>query len=423
MFRFPLLPLLCVLAVFCMLPVMTGRAQDKETARSLSSRDAVPEKPAAGLLDEGNVFNQEERVLASAEREDFHHRAGVPLFVVTAHYIFGESVDQYGQRLLAAWLQGKPGVVMLYERGSNQLNFSATPGAIGSNDDLRAIFMAGNRAAAALPEEASAAQRLRAVMQAMAGAAEAFRKTGRVDGAENADSTSPPPAQTKPEKPPLPVPPVDFVRDDADSFPVEEEVALKTRLMQFHSAHDIAVYVLTYSFLPNTSAQFHAEDLAHVWLQDQPGVVLVMNRGTAPGEEPLGIAGSVKNEQVITPGGFFKAAEIARQRAKEIHNEPDGSLGKGVRAAAETLMETFAGKAAAARASDADTAGRWNVFTGVAAALVVGTLLLFLFHRFQERVENAANEQFFFPEVRVGRRLGSPQNGGQVTGISFREPG
>jgi hypothetical protein len=36
-------------------------------------------------------------------------------------------------------------------------------------------------------------------------------------------------------------------------------------------------------------------------------------------------------------------------------------------------------------------------------------------------MESRSNEQFFFPAVTVDRRLGSPQGGGQVAGISFDE--
>ena len=414
------------LAAFVLVLVSPVRGQEakpkpEDSPQNLSARDAVPPKPASGLLDEGNVFTGEDLVLASADREDFQHRVQLPLFVVTANYIFGESVDQYGQRLLREWLKDQPGVVLLYERGSRQLNFSATPGALGSNDDLQALFLSGSRAGAMMPEESTAAQRLRAVIQALATSGETFRKTGKIAGPEKPADPPAPPEKPGPEA--QPAPPVDFMIDDADAFDLEAEAALKTELVKFHSRHDMDIYVLTYSILPHASAQLHAEAMAAAWLKDRLGVVIVYNRGTAVEEEPLGIAGSHRNEEALTPVVLFTATAAAREKAKSIQSDPQGSLAAALRAATDILLNTFATRGAAARTGNtlAPGQGQRNTFTGMAAALVIGTLLLYLFHRLQERLENRANEQFFFPDVTVDRRLGSPQGGGQVSGITFQE--
>jgi hypothetical protein len=67
----------------------------------------------------------------------------------------------------------------------------------------------------------------------------------------------------------------------------------------------------------------------------------------------------------------------------------------------------------------ATTASQWRALRGVAAALVAGTFILFLFHRIRERFESRRNEQFYFPEVKVGCRLGAAQGGGKVAEIYF----
>ena len=60
-----------------MLALVAGsRAQD--AADKADTAPALPEAPAGGLLDDGNVFNTEEKVLVSAELEDFSHRVGMP---------------------------------------------------------------------------------------------------------------------------------------------------------------------------------------------------------------------------------------------------------------------------------------------------------------------------------------------------------
>lgn len=379
------------------------------------------EAPAGGLLDDGNVFNAEEEVLVSADLEDFRHRVGLPAFVVTANYIFGETVDQYGEILVMAWSKGKPALVLLYERGSNRLNFSATPGAFGRAEDMKTLFLSASRSAAMMPDDASAAQRLRTALHSLTLSAETWRKTGALPAAppapEPANNPSVPvPAKTES----LPAAPVDFVIDDADALDITEEAALKTDLIKFHSKHGIDIYVATWTFLPDTSAQSRAGELAREWLQDRPGAVLVMNRGTGANEQSLGIAGSAFNEQLLTSAALFTAMEEAKQKARGMENGPQGSPAKGIRGAADHLMQIFAARAGAASApGEASSMGR--VITGLAAALVIGSALLFLFHRVQERLERGAGEQWFFPDVAVGRRLGASQGGGEVAGIRFEK--
>ncbi len=389
-------------------------------------RDALAAAPAVGLLDEGNVFNEEEEVLVAAELEDFRHRAGLPAYVVTANYIFGETVDQYGERLVTAWSKGKPVLVLVYERGSAQLNFSATPGALGRTEDMKVIFLSASRAAAMMPANATAAQRLRTALHGLTLSAESWKKTGALPAAPPAPALASPavPGPAKTED--LPAAPVDFVIDDADVLDLAEEAALKTGLIKFHSQHGMDIYVATCTFLPDTSAQLWAERLVREWLKERPGAVLVMNRGTllvkdggtSPNEQSLGIAGSTLNEQLLTSATLFKAMEEAKQKARTLEAAPLGSPSNGLRGAVDHLMQVFSARAVSAE-SRADASGQRRVITSLAAALVIGMALLFFFHRVQERLERRVSEQWIFPEVTVGRRLGAPQGGGQVAGISF----
>ncbi len=399
-----------------MLVVAAGsRAQD--AAKQPDTAPALPEAPAGGLLDDGNVFNSEEKVLVAAELEDFSHRVGLPAYVVTANYIFGNTVDQYGERLVTAWSKSRPGVVMLYERGSGQLNYSATPGALGRMEDMQALFLSASKAAAMMPDEATAAQRLRAALHGLTISAETWKKTGTLPTAiPMPNVVSPSPGRAKEE--PLPAPPADFVIDQADAFNPEEEAALKSDLAQFHNRSKMGIYVAAYTTLPETTAQLWAERLAHEWLRDRPGAVLVMNRGTGPDEQGMGIAGKVTNEQQFTSAALFKAMEEARVKAREVEIQPGGSPAKGLRGAADSLMQSFDAHGDATE-TPANTANRWRILTGLAGALVIGSALLFLFHRFQERLEKRSTEQFLFPDVSVGRRLGATQGGGKIAGISF----
>ena len=281
--------------------VLAAWSCGQETAApGLTAGEALRDAPASGLLDEGNVFNAEESVLVAAELEDFRHRVGLPAFVVTANYISGNTVDVYAERLVTAWSKGRPAVVLLYERGSGKLNYSATPGALGRMEDMKALFLSASRASGQMPGDATAAQRLRAALHGLTLSAETWRKTGTLP----ASGSAPPPAAPTPPVPPTaetrPAAPVDLVMDDAEDFGITTEAALRTEPV----------------------------------------------RGSA--------------------------------------------------------------------------SGTFQIITGLAATLVLGSALLFLFHRLQERLERRSSEQFHFPDVTVGCRLGAPQGGGQVAGISFR---
>lgn len=387
-------------------------------ANAAQSRNSLPAIPATGLLDNGSVFNGDDRKGAEAAVRDFAGRVGMPVYIVTENYLVDGTVDQYGDRLATGWLKGKPGVVLLYERATGRLNYSATPGSFGKDGDPRSLFVTGSKAAAALAEDASAAQRMTASVNAMAAAGETWKKTGQM----------PPPATPAPAPPPvpnpesIPKPPVDFVMDDADVFSLQDEVSLKTTLVKFHGKNDMDLYVLTYRGTAREQAQRKADDLAEAWLKDRFGAVLVFNTGSGDGN-PMGAAGSDRNESFIPPAVLISTFESVRAKGQEVRTLPSGSEARVIREAAVMLMDTFVPHVVTAReeVSQPTTTSQWRVLTAVAAALVVGSALLFLFHRLQERLESRSREQLLFPEVTVDRRLGSPQGGGLVVSISFGE--
>lgn len=426
-FRLPLLRA-CAVLLLALAGLCTGAGQDAEKpetrdpAKALSARDPLPELPVSGLLDEGSVFRDADSAMAAADIEDFRKRVGLPLFVVTANYIFGDTVENYGERLVREKLQGRSGVIMLYERGSGQLQYSASPGALGKVEDMRALFLISSKAAAFLPDEATAAQRLRAAVQALTTAAEHWKTKGELPPAPA--SPAPLPADP-PKKEELPDAPLDYLLDLADAFEPNTEAAFKAELQKFHAEHDMDVYVVTNIYLSQGTAQTMAEKLAQKWLLDRYGAVLVMNRGTGPKENALGIALSPDNEKVVPGSALMQAVTDAQAKSEEVLHQPDGSRAAGVRAAALVLMETFATHGDAARAANRQvtSSGQWTVMTGMAAALLLGALALFGFHQVQERLERRSNEQFRFPDVTVGRRLGAVQGGGNVAGVSFgRKP-
>ncbi len=436
-----LLLLLLQSCAFLALCGVSRGQESRDTAKPLSARDPLPEFPVNGLLDEGNIFKAEEEVLLTADLEDFRHRVGVPLYVLTSNYIFGATVEHYGERLVNEGLKGRAGVVLLYERGSGQLHYNATPGALGRNEDMKLLFLAGSKAAAYLPDDATAAQRLRAAVQALTTASEQWKKHGTLP--ELAVEPAPPPSV--PDKTAPPPPPPDFLTDDADAFDAATEAALKAELVKFHAQHDMDVYLVTHTYLQSSTAQDRATTLAAAWLRDRYGAVLVLNRGTAvqrnkespdigdkarlmppePNEveQGLGIALSASNEQIMPGAQLLQAETAAHAKAEEVRRSEGGSLPQGMQAAARVLMQVLATRGGQNLAVQSQTTspGQWSVMQGVAASLLAGAALLFAFHRFQERLETRTSAQFHFPDVTVGRRLGATQGGGTVAGISWAE--
>lgn len=411
-------------ALLCLALAAACLGQDNEpsrdTARPLSARDPIPELPVNGLLDEGNIFSAEERSFIAADIEDFRTRITLPLYLVTANYIFGDTVDNYGERLVKEGLKGRSGVIILFERGSGRLVYSATPGALGRAEDMKLIFLAASRAAAFLPEESTLSQRLRAAVQSLTTTSEQWKKTGALPESGSTPAPPPlPPASVVKET--LPPPPADFLRDDADAFSTATEAALKSELVKWHAQFDMDVYIITNTWLPDITAQGLSEKLAREWLADRFGAVLVMNRGTGLGENALGITGSAKNEMIVPGAELLQSLEHAKTKAIEIRDSPGGTFPRGVQEAARIIMQTLATRGAPARDAQAQTTspGQWGVMTGVAAALLAGAALLFAFHRFQERLDSKSNEQLLFPDVTVGRRLGAPHGGGKVASITF----
>lgn len=67
---------------------------------------------------------------------------------------------------------------------------------------------------------------------------------------------------------------------------------------------------------------------------------------------------------------------------------------------------------------ESSATGRFIGVTLILGALI--GLLGYLGHRFVSRSEIRSDEQFYFPEVEVGARLGAPYGGARVNTLSFQ---
>jgi uncharacterized membrane protein YgcG len=204
----PIRHLLCCCAAAMLVGAGAGHGQEVpgDAEKPISATGALPELPENGLLDEASVFGEEEGQSLAADLEDFRQRVGIPLFVVTANYIYGGTLEEFGERLVKEGLGSRSGIILLFERGSGQLNYSATPGALGRSEDMQRLFLFGSRAAAALPVSATTAQRLRAAVQALTAAGGQWKSGGALPDPDAAPPAALPVPASEAETPPAPAP-------------------------------------------------------------------------------------------------------------------------------------------------------------------------------------------------------------------------
>lgn len=113
---------------------------------------AAPEPPPAPesrVLDEARVFDPGQ----TQEMSSLLHEAataGIDFYVLTLSFSGPEPVERVAERHRAAWCRSGFGLVMAYERGSQGLTFSASPGGSMSVSapELEAIFHRSQAAAA-----------------------------------------------------------------------------------------------------------------------------------------------------------------------------------------------------------------------------------------------------------------------------------
>ena len=383
----------------------------------------LPPAPANGVLDESGVFASHERDALVLRLRMVRERHALETYVATLAFAPGDGLERHGQTLARAWLGGRPGFVAVYERGGGEMSFAGMPSAALPAERLREAFLAGQEALRSQSHEAAPGERLAAGIEAVAavlarttGGSPALVSPALPDNSSGAAAATPPA-------------PADGLVDEAGIFTAAEAADLKRELAAFRSRCDADLHVVTLSFLPSVDADTYAAHLARAWLKGRFGAVLVLNRGVAVDpaakrtEAPLGIAGTSDPVQWLTAEGLGKA--ILRARTAHADLTEDGkNQAAGVAAAVRVMadaMERF-GEPMRKTATEVTSPDQWRVFTGVAGAFFVGSVLLFIFHRIQESLERRTLETFHFPDVQVPQRLGAPEGGGVHASVRFSAP-
>jgi uncharacterized membrane protein YgcG len=104
----------------------SGASAKEPAADSMFERDPLEAVPASFVLDKARLFNEQEAAQLSARLKEFSSRHDLLIYVVAYSILFGESLDERATRLQKSWLEGKRGIVMVYQRGTERLTFSST---------------------------------------------------------------------------------------------------------------------------------------------------------------------------------------------------------------------------------------------------------------------------------------------------------
>ncbi len=377
----------------------------------------LPEAPVSGLMDGGSLFTGEEQPLMETALRDFETRTGLPLYVVTEASLSGETAEAYTGRLTTEWLKGKPGLLLLFEQSSGGITYGATPGSLGKNGNPKALFLTGIRAASGQSAEATVPQRLRAAVEAMTGAGEVWRTTGKLPDGD------PPPQEDTGEGV---KPPEGFVVDNAGILEQEDKEALQSALARLSARSGIELYILIFPSLPHGTTRDYAGAAAGSWLKERTGAVMVVN-AEAGAPDFLGVAGGVKNGGVFSPESLAATETRAKAYAAELRSS--STPGKAVLGATVVLLNDLAPPTpdpAVAMEKEVKPV-RW-----IFRFLAMGAGVAVLWFGIQTIRQRPRKQQVhagepepepvpppIFPPVTVGRRLGAPHGGGVVVGISF----
>ena len=415
-------------------PAPTPAAPAPGQARPQSSDDSLeslPPAPPLGILDEGRLFSAEQLTSLAAGIGDFQKKTGIRFWAVTRTYIFGESAKAYSARLIAEWAGGKPAIMVLYDRSTNNVDYTAAEGT-APDSTLTALFQQAADAQSELTAESPASERLTKSLETLLTKTAEWKANGVAAPAKPVPAAPAVPAEVASAAPPTPAAPPGFskrelpsrpagvILDEADVLSPEQEAALQKECDALFQATGSRVYVVSHSWLEEGDAAAFASRLATNWLGDEPGAVIVFDRSSAGNraDDALGIGVVSHPERWIPPIAMQRNVERARaQFAGKQADGPDA----GLQAAARSLMADFREAGAPLKDGDDLSPHKGKTISAIMAALALGSLLLYLFQRMQEKMERKAHQQFFFPDIDVSHRFGARYGGGTVAEVSWAQ--
>lgn len=219
----------------------------------------------------------------------------------------------------------------------------------------------------------------------------------------------------------IPPPPATHVLDVAGLFEREPErlEEISGRLLELQERHELPVYLVIYPGLIHTSIEDQARALFKAWIPTgEEGIVVTCDTDTQRIEFGLPDPGMLDGQQ-----GEGRVPRLPDYRLLPVLDQVLVDL-EGTDDQADYIdrlsLVLFVRLSWMLR--DGQTRGTfsaWKVAGGtVAVCLILGTIGL-IGARFVKKTELKAKEQFFFPEVLVGTRLGAPCGGGRGAVVDY----
>ncbi len=215
--------------------------------------------------------------------------------------------------------------------------------------------------------------------------------------------------------------PARAVHDEARLFAAAPErlEAMSERLEALHERTGFRVRVAFMHSLIGRTVFEESRRLREAWLQDEPGLVLVLEVDS--GHWEIGWAErtmSAGNQELPAVG----PSEVAPQEQVSIVNHLRTLPAPRLRSRedAEVLVDELIGSLEATVGAEQSPAGHRGRLLLLALGLGAGLLLIaLLVAAGVRRADRRAADRWYFPEIEVGERLKAPRGGGMVSSRSF----
>ena len=137
--------------------ISSAGGDDAAPSGELFELEPVGPAPVSLLVDDARLFNEREAKQLSARLKEFSVQNDIRIYVAAYSVLIGESIDDRAARLKSAWLNGKPGVIVVYQRGTEQITFSSVADPVNflERPELQTLFQRAYQAAVSLDRGSS----------------------------------------------------------------------------------------------------------------------------------------------------------------------------------------------------------------------------------------------------------------------------
>jgi len=206
--------------------------------------------------------------------------------------------------------------------------------------------------------------------------------------------------------------PASFIQDDTRLLNQDSRAQMGRDLQEAQTSLGFPIYVAAYPYLPGGPVRDRALALAEKWCGQEPGLVIVFNRG----DSQAGTAASAGLWLRYPPDETVLVLADISTLLADTQISPEDRVKQSVKLALQRFAKLEEARHARERTFNGSEKQLAGWFAGVLMVLGVAVWLSVLWWRRHE----ARHHALFFPEVDVATRLGAPFGGG-VVGLAGEE--